>query len=155
MSNHHNPPRDDTPVDHTARPGAFGLVALAAGFGIIGMAIGFATILGVTATASGGHDTTAYGPALVSAISSLVLGVLLVAGAVLVWRAHPRARVVLGTAVTLLLVSSLVRMAMDSITLMSVVGSVLSLLALAGMGSLLYSDDVREHLRRGIPLRLR
>ena len=103
MSNHHDTPRDDTPVDHTAPPGAFVLVALAAGFGIIGMAIGFATILGVTATASGGHDTTAYGPAVVSAISSLVLGVLLVAGAALVWRAHRRARIVLGTAVILLL----------------------------------------------------
>ena len=55
---------------------------------------------------------------------------------------------------TLLVVSSLIRMAVDSITFMSVVGTVLSLVALAAMVSLLYSDGVREHLRRGQPLRL-
>ena len=151
---HAHPPHEDGPLDHTARPAAFGLVAMAAAFGMIGMALGFATLLGVTATASGGHDTTGYGPAVVSAVSSFFLGVLLVAGAVLVWRAHRAARIVIWIGVILLVVSSLLRIAVDSITFMSVVGTVLSLVALAAMVSLLYSDGVREHLRRGQPLRL-
>ena len=144
-----------THPDPTSRPAALALSGLAVGFGIIGMSIGFATLLGITATASGGADTSGYGPMAVTAASSLCLGVLLVVGGMLLWRAHRAARVVVGAAVALLLVSSVVRMAVDSITLMSVVGTVLSLCAVAGMVLLLMSDDVRDHVRSGVPLRLR
>ncbi|MDV8000948.1 hypothetical protein [Rhodococcus sp. IEGM 1408] len=143
-----------TEYDSTPRPAALGLAGLAVAFGIIGVSVGFATLLGLTATASGGSDTTGFGPMAVTAASSLVLGLLLIAGAVLLWRAHRAARVVIGAAVTLLAASSLVRMALDSITFISVLGSVLSLCALAGMGYLLLSDGVRDHVREGVPLRL-
>lgn len=143
-----------TEYDRTPRPAALGLAGLAVAFGIIGVSVGFATLLGLTATASSGSDTTGFGPMAVTAASSLVLGLLLIAGAVLLWRAHPAARVVIGTAVTLLAASSLVRMTLDSITFISVLGSVLSLCALAGMGYLLLSDGVRDHVREGVPLRL-
>ncbi|MFN7245035.1 MAG: hypothetical protein ACK4M5_17580, partial [Dietzia cercidiphylli] len=127
---------------------------LAAGLGIIGGAVGFATLLGITATASGGDDTAEYGPMVVTAVSSLVLSVLLITGAVLLWRAHRAARVVIGVAVALLVVSTLARMVLDSVTFVSVLGSVLSLCALVAMGSLLASNGVREHVREGVPLRL-
>jgi CHASE2 domain-containing sensor protein len=116
-----------------------GLAGLAAGFGVIGMAIGFATLLGLTA----------------SAASAFVLGLVLVVGAVLLWRAHRAARIVIGAAVALLALSSLARMVVDSVTFISVVGTVLSLLALTAMGYLLVSPGVREHVRDGVPLRLR
>lgn len=148
-------PDDATERDHTPRPAVMGLAGLAAGFGIIGVAIGFATFLGVTATAGGGGDTTGFGPLLASAVGSFIVGVLLVVGAVLLWRAHRAARVVTGVGVTLLALSSLSRMVVDSITFISVVGTVLSLPALFAMGYFLVSDDVRDHLREGIPLRLR
>ncbi|MBB0993495.1 hypothetical protein G6015_03950 [Dietzia sp. SLG510A3-40A3] len=141
--------------DHTPRPAVMGLAGLAAGFGVIGMAIGFATLLGLTATASGGHDTTGFGPAIASAASAFVLGLVLVVGAVLLWRAHRAARIVIGAAVALLALSSLARMVVDSVTFISVVGTVLSLLALTAMGYLLVSPGVREHVRDGVPLRLR
>ena len=147
---HHDAERDQTP-----RPAVMGLAGLSAGFGIIGVAIGFATFLGVTATAGGGGDTTGFGPLLASAAGSFIVGILLVAGAVLLWRAHRAARVVIGVGVALLALSSLSRMVVDSITFISVVGTVLSLLALFAMGYLLVSDDVRDHLREGVPLRLR
>lgn len=143
-----------TGPDRAPRPAALALAGLSVGFGIIGVSIGFATLLGIAATASGGNDTTAYGAMAVTAGSSLVLGLLLIVGAVLMWRAHRAARVVIGVAVTLLAVSSLARMAVDSITFLSVLGSVLSLCALAGMGYLLASDSVRGHVRDGVPLRL-
>lgn len=143
-----------TENEHTPRPAALGLAGLSVAFGIIGVAIGFSTLLGITATATGGSDTTGYGPLAVTAASSLVLGLLLVGGAVLLWRAHRAARAVIGTAVALLALSSLVRMVLDSVTFVSVVGSVVSLLALAAMGSLLFSDGVRDHVREGVPLRL-
>lgn len=141
--------------EHTSRPAALGLTALAVGFGIIGVATGFATLLGISATASGGNDTTEYGPMAGAAASSLVLGLLLIAGAALLWRAHRASRTVIGIGVALLLASSLVRMALDSVTFISVIGSLLSLLMLALMGSLLFSDGVRQHVREGIPLQLR
>lgn len=141
--------------EHTSRPAALGLTALAVGFGIIGVAIGFATLLGISATASGGNDTTDYGPMAVTAASSLILGLLLIVGAVLLWRAHRASRAVIGIGVALLVASSLARMALDSITFISVIGSVLSLLMLAAMGSLLFSDGVRQHVREGISLQLR
>ncbi|UVE94901.1 hypothetical protein [Dietzia sp. B32] len=144
-----------TEFDHTPRPAVMGLAGLAAGFGVIGMAIGFATLLGLTATATGGHDTMGFGPAAATAASSFVMGTLLVVGAVLLWRAHRSSRVVIGTAVALLALSSLARMVLDSVTFISVVGTVLSLLALTAMGYLLVSDSVREHVREGVPLRLR
>lgn len=140
--------------EHTPQPAALGLTGLSAGFGIIGVSIGFATLLGISATASGGTDTAGYGPMAVTAASSMVLGLLLIGGAVLLWRAHRAARVVIGVAVALLAVSSLIRMALDSITFMSVLGSVLSILALLAMGFLLTSDGVRQHVRDGVPLRL-
>lgn len=143
-----------TEHDRTPRPAAFGLAGLAVGLGIIGVSIGFATLLGLTATASGGNDTTGFGPLAATGASSLVLGLLLLWGAVLLWRAHRAARVVIGAAVALLAASSLVRMALDDITFISVLGSVLSLCALAGMGYLLVSDGVRDHVREGVPLRL-
>lgn len=142
-----------TDRDHSPRPAALGLTGLAVGLGIIGVAIGFATLLGITATASGG-DTTEYGPMAVTAASSLALGVLLIVGAVLLWRAHRAARVVIAVAVALLVVSSLARMVVDSVTFISVLGSVLSLCALVAMGVLLASDGVRDHVREGVPLRL-
>lgn len=144
-------------TDHepTSRPAAFGLTGLAVGFGIIGMAVGFATILGIAATASGGGDTSGYGAMAVTAASSFLLGTLLVVGGVMLWQAHRRARVVIGVAVTLLAVSSLARMAVDTITFMSIVGSALSVCAVTGMVVLLTSDGVREHIRSGTPLRLR
>lgn len=144
-----------TEHDRTPRPAALGLTGLAVGFGMIGVSVGFATLLGITATASGGNDTTDYGPMALTAASSLVLGLLLISGAVLLWRAHRAARVVTGAAVALLAVSSLARMALDSISFLSVLGSAFSLCALVGMGYLLASDDVREHVREGVPLRLR
>ncbi|MCD2263100.1 hypothetical protein K3888_10340 [Dietzia aurantiaca] len=131
------------------------LTGLSAGFGIIGVSIGFATVLGVTATASGGFDTSGFGPMIISAVSSLVLGLLLIVGAVLLWRAHRASLVVISSAVTLLALSSAARMVLDSLTFISVVGTVFSLLALVAMGYLITSDDVREHIREGVPLRLR
>ena len=144
-----------TEHDHTHPPAVMGLIILAAGLGIIGMAIGFATLLGLTATATGGHDTAGFGPAAVTAASSFVLGLLLVVGAVLMWRAHRAARLVIGVAVTLLALSSLARMVIDSVTFISVVGTIASLLALTAMGYLLGSDGVRDHVRDGVPMRLR
>ncbi len=138
-----------------SRPAAFGLVGLAGGVGVIGMAVGFATLLGITATAAGGTDTSGYGAMALTAASSFLLGALLIVGAALVWRAHRSARVVTGAAVTLLTVSALVRMVADEVTFASVLGSVLSLCALAAMISLLLSDGVRDHVRAGDPLRLR
>ena len=143
-----------TDRDHSPRPAALGLTGLAVGLGIIGVAIGFATLLGITATASGGGDTTEYGPMAVTAASSLALGVLLIVGAVLLWRAHRAARVVIAVAVALLVVSSLAGMGVDTVTFISVLGSVLSLCALVAMGVLLASDGVRDHVREGVPLRL-
>lgn len=143
-----------TDNEHTPRPAALGLAGLALAFGSIGLAVGFSTLLGITATATGGSDVTGYGPMAVAAASSLVLGLLLVGGAVLLWRAHRAARIVIGTGVALLAASSLVRIVLDSVTFVSVVGSVLSLLALVAMGSLLFSDGVRDHVREGVPLRL-
>jgi hypothetical protein len=144
-----------TDRDHTPRPAALGLTGLSVGLGIIGVSIGFGTLLGILATASGDDATTDYGPMVVTATSSLVLGLLLLMGAVLLWRAHRAARVVIGATVALLAVSSLARMALDSITFISVLGSVLSLCALVAMALLLASDGVRDHVREGVPLRLR
>lgn len=144
-----------TGTESTSRPAALGLTALAVGFGIIGVSIGFATLLGITATASGGNDTADYTAMGVTAASSLILGLLLIAGAVLLWRAHRASRAVIGVALTLLLASSLARMALDSITFISVLGTVLSLAAIVAMGFLLFSDGVRDHVREGIALRLR
>lgn len=149
--------------DHTARPGpdrtprpaAMLLTGLAAALGIIGVAIGFATVLGLAATASGGGGTAGFGPLAVSAVSSLVLGLLLLAGAVLLWRAHRASLVVISAGVGLLTLSSLVRTVLDSLTFISVVGTVFSLLALVAMGYLIASAGVREHVREGVPLRLR
>lgn len=143
-----------TEDERTPRPAALGLAGLAVAFGIIGVAVGFSTLLGITATATGGSDTTGYGPMAVTAVASLALGLLLIGGAVLLWRAHRAARVVIGTGVALLAASSLVRIVLDSVTFISVVGSVLSLCALVAMGSLLFSDGVRDHVREGVPLRL-
>lgn len=137
------------------RPAAFGLVGLAAGLGVIGASIGFATLLGIVATAAGGTDTSGYGPMALTAATSFILGAMLIVGAVLLWRAHRSARWVIGVAVTLLTVSTMVRMAVDDVTFMSVLGSVLSVCALAAMIVLLVGDGVREHVRAGIPLRLR
>lgn len=144
-----------TDDERAPRPAVLGLAGLTAGFGVIGMAIGFATVLGVAATASGGRSAGGLGPAVVSAATSFVLGLLLVTGAVLLWRANRAARAVIGIAVALLALSTLARMVLDSITFISVVGTTLSLVALAAMGYLLVSDGVREHLRAGIPVRLR
>lgn len=119
------------------------------------MAVGFATLLGLAATANGGTETSAYGPMVFTGAAAFLLGVLLVAGGVLMWRAHRSARVVISIAVALLAASTLVRMAADTITLMSVVGSALSLCALVAMTLLLMSDDVREHVRSGTALQLR
>lgn len=140
------------PASH---PAALGLVGLTVGVGVIGLSVGFATLLGVTATASGGADITGYGPTVITAASSFLLGALLIAGGALLWRAHRSARVVTGAAVALLTLSTLARMALDSITFMSVLGSVLSLCAVAGMVVLLTSAGVRDHVRAGRPLRLR
>src|SRR5699024_3113354 len=116
-----------------SRPAAFGLVGLAGGVGVIGMAVGFATLLGITATAAGGTDTSGYGAMALTAASSFLLGALLIVGSALVWRAHRSARVVTVAAVT----------------------SVLLLCALAAMLRLLRRDGVRDHVRAGDPLRLR
>lgn len=140
---------------HTPRPAAMALAGLSAAFGMIGVSIGFATVLGVTATAAGGSDTSGMGAMMVSAVSSLVLGLLLIVGAVLLWRAKRASLVVIGAGVTLLALSSATRMVLDSLTFISVVGTVFSLLALVIMGYLITSDDVREHVREGVPLRLR
>ena len=145
----------DHDSDHTPRPAAMALAGLSAGLGIIGVSIGFATVLGLTATASGGSDTSGFGPLVISAVSSLVLGLLLLVGAVLLWRAHRASLVVIGTGVALLTLSSLARMVVDSLTFISVVGTVFSLLALVVMGYLIASDGVREHVREGVGLRLR
>lgn len=141
--------------DRTPQPAAMALTGLAAGLGIIGVSIGFATVLGLTATASGGSDTTGFGPLIVSAVSSLVLGLLLLVGAVLLWRAHRSSLVVISAGVSLLALSSLARMVLDSLTFISVVGTAFSLLALVVMGYLIASDGVRAHVREGVPLRLR
>lgn len=141
--------------DHTPRPAAMLLTGLSAGLGIVGLSIGFATVLGVTATATGGSDLTGFGPVVISAVSSLVLGVLLIVGAALLWRAHRASLVVIGASVTLLTVSSLARMVLDSLNFISVVGTVFSMLALVVMGYLITSDDVRQHVREGVKLRLR
>lgn len=145
-----------TEQDHTPVPAAVvGLVALAVGFGVIGMATGFATVLGITATATGGGDVAAFGAMGVVAASSLLLGALLAAGGVMLWRAHRAARPVIGVAVALVAASALARTALDEVTFVSVLGSVLSLGALVVMGYLLVSEPVREHVRVGVPLRLR
>lgn len=138
-----------------SRPAALGLVGLSVGFGIIGASVGFATLLGITATASAGTDTTDYGPMALTAASSLLLGALLIVGGFLLWRAHRSARAVIAVAVTLLAVSSVVRMMVDSVTFISVLGSVLSLCSLIAMVMLLTSEGVRDHIRAGRPLRLR
>ncbi len=140
---------------HSPRPAAMALAGLSAAFGMIGVSIGFATVLGVTATAAGGSDTSGMGAMMVSAVSSLVLGLLLIVGAVLLWRAKRASLVVIGAGVTLLALSSATRMVLDSLTFISVVGTVFSLLALVVMGYLMTSRDVREHVREGVPLRLR
>src|SRR5699024_12452999 len=74
---------------------------------------------------------------------------------VLLWRANRASLVVIGAGVTLLALSTAARMIPDSVTFISVVGTVLSLLALVVMGYLMTSRDVREHVREGVPLRLR
>lgn len=145
----------DRSSEPNSRPAVWGLVAMSAAFGLIGLATGFATVLGVTATAAGGDDTSGFGPMVVTAVSSLILGLLLVGGAVLLWRAQKSSRVVISAAVTLLALSSVARMVLDTVTFISVIGTVLSLLALVVMGYLLTSDDVREHVAEGVPLRLR
>ncbi|MEH6623194.1 MULTISPECIES: hypothetical protein [Dietzia] len=144
-----------TEFDRTPRPAALGLAGLAVGFGAIGVAVGFATLLGITATASGGNDITRYRPMAVTAVSSSALGILLIVGGVLLWRAHRWSRVVLGAAVALLAANSLARVVLDSLTFISVVGSIFSLLVLVTMGYLLASDSIREHVREGVPLGLR
>lgn len=145
----------DLDPDHTPRPAAMVLTGLSAALGTVGASIGFATVLGVTATAAGGSDTSGMGPMVVSAVSSLVLGLLLIVGAGLLWRAKRASRVVISAGLTLLAVSSTARMVLDSLTFISVIGTVFSLLALVAMGYLITSDDVREHVREGVPLRLR
>lgn len=145
----------DYDPDHTPRPAAMLLVGLSTGLGIIGLSIGFATVLGVTATATGGSDLSGFGPMVISAVSSLVLGLLLIIGAVLLWRAHRASLVVISAGVTLLALTSLARMVLDSLTFISVVGTVFSMLALVVMGYLITSDDVRQHVREGVRLRLR
>ncbi|AVM64718.1 MULTISPECIES: hypothetical protein [Dietzia] len=152
---HHDHPHHASERDQTPRPAAMLLTGLAAGLGIIGVAIGFATVLGLAATASGGSGTAGFGPLFVSAVSSLVLGLLLLVGAVLLWRAHRASLVVISAGVGLLTLSSLARTVLDSLTFISVVGTVFSLLALVAMGSLIASDGVRDHVREGVPLRLR
>ena len=149
-----HPHLDHDPA-HTPRPAAMALAGLSAGLGIIGASIGFATVLGLTATASGGSDTSGFGPLVISAVSSLVLGLLLLVGAVLLWLAHRASLMVISAGVALLTLSSLARAALDSLTFVSVVGTAFSLLALVVMGYLIASDDVREHVREGVPLRLR
>ena len=144
-----------TDHDRTPRPAVMVLAGLTTSFGVIGMAIGFASLLGLTATATGGHDTAGFGAATASAASSFALGLLLVVGAALLWRAHRGARVVIGSAVTLLALSSLARIVIDPVTFVSVVGTVLSLVALTVMGYLLASHEVRDHIRDGVPMRLR
>ena len=152
---------DDAFADHTRYPAAWALVGMSAALGIIGLSIGFATVLGLTATASGTRvdgsaaDTSGFGPMIVSAAASLILGILLIAGAALLWRARRASVLVISAAVTLLALSSLVRLVFDSITFLSVIGTVLSFLALGVMGYLITSDGVREHVREGVPLRLR
>ena len=145
----------DYDPDHTPRPAAMLLVGLSTGLGIIGLSIGFATVLGVTATATGGSDLSGFGPMVISAVSSLVLGLLLIIGAVLLWRSHRASLVVISAGVTLLALTSLARMVLDSLTFISVVGTVFSMLALVVMGYLITSDDVRQHVREGVRLRLR
>lgn len=149
-----HPDLDHDP-EHTFQPAAMALTGLSAGLGIIGVSIGFATVLGLTATATGGSDTSGFGPLVVSAVSSLVLGLLLLVGAVLLWRAHRASIVVISAGVALLTLSSLARMFLDSLTFISVVGTVFSLLALVAMGYLIASDGVRAHIREGVPIRLR
>lgn len=151
-------PDHGAPASHepTSRPAALALTGLSLAFGVIGVAVGFATLLGIAATASAGDDAAAgYGAMTLTAASSLVLGALLVAGAALLWRAHRWSRVVIGVAVSLLTASSLVRMVVDTVTFMSVLGTVLSLCALTVMVLLLTGDGVREHVREGTSLRLR
>lgn len=150
----HAPDPGESPEGPGPRSAAFALTGLAVAFGVIGVSIGFATLLGIAATAAGG-DAAGYGTMAVTAASSLVLGVLLIIGAVLLWRAHRSARLVIWMALTLLIVSSLIRMVVDEVTFMSVVGTVLSLCALTVMVTLLVGDGVRDHVRAGIPLRLR
>lgn len=148
-------PDFDHDPDHNPRTSAIVLTALSAGLGIVGLSIGFATVLGVTATATGGNDLSGFGPMVISAVSSLVLGALLVGGAVLLWRARRSSLVVIGAGVGLLAVSSLARIVLDSLTFISVVGTVFSLFALVVMGYLITSDGVRQHVREGVRLRLR
>ena len=138
-----------------ANPAALVLVALSVGFGVIGVAIGFATVLGTAATASGDAPAGGYGPLIVTAASTLTLGVVLISGGVLLWRAARASRAVIGAGLALLAVSALVRMTLDTITFSSVIGGVFSACAIVGMGVLLASDGVRDHVRRGVPLRLR
>ena len=147
--------RPDDEVHVSAPPAVLGLAGLAIGFGGIGVATGFATLLGVTATAGGGSDVAPYGSMVVTAASSLLLGVLLIVGGVLLWRAHRASRAVITVAVALLAASALARIVLDEVTFVSVLGSVFSLAALVVMGMLTGSDTVRAHVREGRPLRLR
>lgn len=142
-------------LEPPSKPAVWSLVAMAAAFGLIGLASSFATILGVTATAAGSDDTSGLGPMVVTAVSSMALGALLIAGGVLLWLARPSSRLVIGSAVTLLALSSVARIVFDSITFVSVIGTVLSILAVVVMGYLLTSDDVRRHVSDGVPLQLR
>lgn len=133
-----------------------GLGILCFGLGGIGMATGFATVLGLSATASGGAEVAGgFGALAAVAASSLVLGGLLIAGGVLLWRAHRAAKAVIGVATALVAVSSLARIALDEISFVSVVGSTFSVLALILMWRLLSSDGVRAYLATGRPVRLR
>lgn len=150
----HAPDPGEHPGGSGARSAAFALTGLALALGVIGVSIGFATLLGIAATAAGG-DAAGYGTLAVTAATSLILGILLIIGAALLWRAHRSARVVIWVALTLLIVSSIVRILVDEVTFISVVGTVLSLCALTAMVTLLVGDGVREHVRAGIPLRLR
>lgn len=144
------------PAEHEAgsRNSALALAGLALAFGVIGVSIGFATLLGIAATAAGG-DAAGYGTMAITAATSLALGILLIVGAVLLWRAHRSALVMIGVALGLLTASSIFRILVDEITFISVVGTVLSLAALTAMIALMLSDGVREHIRAGVPLRLR
>lgn len=142
-------------LEPPSKPAVWALIAMTAAFGLIGLASSFATIVGVTATAAGGDDTSGLGPMIVTAVSSMLLGALLIAGGILLWLARPSSRLVISSAVTLLALSSVARMMSDSVTFVSVIGTVLSILAVVVMGYLLTSDDVRKHVIDGVPLRLR
>lgn len=149
---HHRDAEEHTPAPQVV----IGLGILCFGLGGVGVATGFATVLGLSATASGGDEVAGgFGALAAVAASSLVLGGLLIAGGVLLWRAHRTARVVIGAATALVAVSSLARIVLDEISFVSVLGSAFSLFALILMWRLLSSDGVRAHLDTGRPVRLR